>query len=307
MEDKMTALKYFSIFLIALIVIGCEQPTVELNDDNYEPKIVMEGYLFPGQPVQNIKITRNIPLNTTIDRSALILDDADVRLTDLSADKTYTLTFDDSAKAYAYRGGDLIIEHGKSYRLAVNASFAGNDLWAASTTTVPQAGFQIIEEGCTDSIAYYAVDGFGHIQKPQVQFQRSPGTDFYMFSIVAVDAVVDDFIYPPANPYVKSDWDEDDVKENFYDLRYSDDGLINTPLDGGSMNYGIEWMHIMFYGRHRIIAYAGDINMRNYILTYKRVMEMDGNLHEPRFNIDGDGIGVFGSAIADTVYFDVLK
>ncbi len=33
---------------------------------------------------------------------------------------------------------------------------------------------------------------------------------------------------------------------------------------------------------------------------------MDGNFHEAKFNIDGDGIGVFGSVIADTVYVDVV-
>ncbi len=62
-----------------------------------------------------------------------------------------------------------------------------------------------------------------------------------------------------------------------------------------------------FYGQYRIIAYAGDENMKNYYLTHANVAEMDGNLHEPVFNIDGDGIGIFGSAIADTLYFTVLQ
>ena len=41
--------------------------------------------------------------------------------------------------------------------------------------------------------------------------------------------------------------------------------------------------------------------------TYKNVQEFDGNFHEPRINIQGDGIGIFGSAIADTVFLKVKK
>ena len=38
-----------------------------------------------------------------------------------------------------------------------------------------------------------------------------------------------------------------------------------------------------------------------------QVKEIDGNYHEPAFHFEGDGIGVFGSAIADTAYFWILR
>jgi len=37
------------------------------------------------------------------------------------------------------------------------------------------------------------------------------------------------------------------------------------------------------------------------------VQEIDGNLHEPAFHIEGDGIGVFGAAVADTAYFEIVR
>ena len=34
---------------------------------------------------------------------------------------------------------------------------------------------------------------------------------------------------------------------------------------------------------------------------------MDGNFHEPKLHIEGDGIGVFATAVTDTTYFLVIK
>ena len=53
--------------------------------------------------------------------------------------------------------------------------------------------------------------------------------------------------------------------------------------------------------------YATDDNYREFVQTYNDVQEDDGNFHEAKFNIDGDGIGVFGSMIADTAYIEVLR
>jgi hypothetical protein len=56
-----------------------------------------------------------------------------------------------------------------------------------------------------------------------------------------------------------------------------------------------------------MIVYAADENYRLFSLSYKNVQEFDGNFHEPKVTLQGDGIGVFASMIADTVYFKVNK
>ena len=58
---------------------------------------------------------------------------------------------------------------------------------------------------------------------------------------------------------------------------------------------------------YRAVVYACDENFRLFLLTYDSVQEFDGNFHEPIMNFTGDGIGVFGSCIADTVYFKVTQ
>ena len=68
----------------------------------------------------------------------------------------------------------------------------------------------------------------------------------------------------------------------------------------------ILWADTWFFGHYRAILYAGDINFKHYYLTHGNVQDIDGNLNEPKFHINGDGIGVFGSAAVDTVYFEIL-
>jgi hypothetical protein len=143
---------------------------------------------------------------------------------------------------------------------------------------------------------------FGN-RKPKVLFNRSAQTDYYAFSIVALDASVDNFIYDIHT------WggniEEKDVRENMNDFKYSHDTVFNIPLTASVQEWTIEWFHLWFYSRYRIIGYSGDKNMKDYYLAHANVQEMDGNLHEPAFNIEGDGIGIFGPAVADTFFLEI--
>jgi len=292
------------IMIVFILLENCGEGVVTVDKSNYEPKIVIEGYLYPDSPVSGIRLTRNIPLNQNIDISTLVLTNARAEITDLSQQTIYQLTFNGDSAYYEYTEIDLQIRAGGSYRLDISARIDGVDLSATSVTTVPQTGFSIIDSASTSSLIFGQRDLLGYA-KPRILFDRSVQTDYYAFSIVALDASVDNFIYDihPWGGNIK----EKDVMENMDDFKHSHDTVFNTPLTASSQEWMIEWFHLWFYSRYRIIGYAGDKNMKNYYLTHANVQEMDGNLHEPAFNIEGDGIGVFGSAIADTFYFEVLR
>ena len=83
--------------------------------------------------------------------------------------------------------------------------------------------------------------------------------------------------------------------------------MFNTPLTASTSTWEVGWFHLWFYTTYRIIGYAGDENLKNYFLTHGNVQEMDGNFHEPEFNIEGEGIGIFGSVIADTLEITILE
>lgn len=302
----MKILKYI-LLVSGILFFSCGEGVVEIGPDDYEPKIVIEAFLFPGRPVSNIRIARNMPLNTQLTYDALMISDADVMITDLDDEKAYSLVFNSVHFYYELQGSTFVPKYGKSYKLDVRAQIDGKNLHASSETTVPDFGFQLIEDECTDSLTYYSEDSEGVLLKPQIVFERSDGTDFYAFSIVSVQASLDNFIYPPRNAYLPSDFDKEFLEENFTEMVYSNDELFNSPPGNDRSIVDLEWYHFMFFGFYRVTVYAGDKNFKDFYFTKNSVMEPDGNLHDPVFHIDGDGIGVFGSAIVDTKMIKILE
>jgi len=298
-------LRSFSLLTSLVLLLACGEGIVTVDESNYQEKIVIQGYLYPNKKVSGIRIMRNIPVNTNIFRNDLIIWDADVKLTDLSDEDhpTYQLSFHPESLFYQYNGSDLRIDYGGMYRLDVAATIDNKPLSTNSITTVPLKGFSIIDSLSSDSLLFNKKGSDGKLIKPALVFKRSEKTEFYAFSIIALNASPSSFIYN--HPFAHN-INEDDVKENLDDFRFSHDSIFNTPETSGITVLTIEYYHTFFYGWYRVVAYAGDKNFKDYYLTHANVMEMDGNLHEPKFHFAGDGIGVFGSAIADTFYFKIL-
>jgi len=285
-------------------ILGCGDVTVNI-DDTYVPKIVVEGYLMPERGVENVRITRNFALNREIRVDEMVLSDAVVALRDIELDRTWPLSYDEESYAYACREADLRIEYGKRYTLTVQATVDGQGLSTSSTTTIPQKGFSIVEEASRlEPMGYRERDSEGQLRKFTIAFERSPDVDSYIVSIVALDASRDTFI---EDNIFGLDKDELDDGSNLSELQYNEQ-WSQTQLGGeGLSEIEVEWFLIWYYGSYRAIVYATDRNFKEYHLTYGRVQDIDGNLWEPKFHFEGDGIGVFGSAIADTVCFEVLR
>jgi hypothetical protein len=290
--------------LITLLLSSCGEGIVDIGADNYQSKIVVEGYLSPEHNVENIIIGRNFPLNTTISVEEMFIMDADVKITAIETGKEYKLQFDPVRKSYYYSGNDLIIGYNKSYSLAVSATIDGKILTTTSITTTPLKGFCIDKNLSTLGEMYYREkDQNGNLKNFNLVFNPSPQNKFYAISIVSMNAAIDKFIFD--NPY--NDVDTNDVKDDLVDYQYQDVWISNLKTDALSQSHIIEWVNTWFYGQYRTIMYAGDSNFKDYYITMNQLQEMDGNYHEPKLHLDGDGVGVFGSYIADTVYFTIKK
>ena len=128
-----------------------------------------------------------------------------------------------------------------------------------------------------------------------------------MLSIKALDASTSSYIYD--NPFTKND--SSDVRFFFRELVSAYEWGQSLPTDPDQepviSTQSIRWRALQFYGRYRAIIYAADENFKDFFLTHSTTQELDGNFHAPAFHIEGDGVGVFGSAIADTVFFEVLN
>jgi hypothetical protein len=287
--------------ITSIMLSACGEGTVDAGDANYEPKIVISGYIFANTNVERISVMRNIPLNTNVDYNSVVLKNADVKIYDVEANTAYKLDYDEATLTFKYNGGGLKIKSGKSYRIEVEAVVDGKNLKASSVTTVPLNGFKILHKDL-GTLPYREKDNAGQVKKVNFDFTPSASANYYGVSIVALDNDFSRFIKD--NAYFKVD-DTADVIKNIDNYIYRQDMIPNVNPLAGHINVQIEWHNIWFYGRYRVIVYAGDQNFRNFSTVNQNLMEMDGNFHTPIVDIQGDGIGVFASAIADTLTFSV--
>lgn len=289
----MKIIKLIPVAVILLAFISCGDPDVDLTSVQFESKIAVEAFLFCGETVKDIRITRNIKLGTIIEPDKLFLtpqeNNAAVTINGIP------LNFDRNKKTYY--NNEITVEYGKSYRIEIQAEIDGKQLSASSTTITPLKGFSVINHDL-GKLKY-------RDEKTKIDFKTSPGTDMYIFSILADSAGVQNFIYD--NPYFPN-YNSDDVWDDYNNFRFQLEEV--SDIDSYSPdNYTLELegYDTWFYGPYTVTVYAGDKNLRYYLATATEVQEMDGNFHEPYPIFEGDGIGVFASAIRETVTFTIIK
>ncbi len=305
---KINQLKLFGAAILLAFGVSCGEGEVELDGSTYHPKIVIQGYVFPGRKVENIVIMRNIPLGGRIRlvRDSLFLPNAEVLMTAPPDTTRYELTYNPAMKSFEYNGSDLIIEHNRAYRLSVKAVIDGDSLEAEAETVTPQEGFGIVDSlTLTSPMHYRETDPSGALKFFTIRFTRSPNVDSYILSFTALDGDSSTFVYSPVNPF--ADVDTSDVVKYLRMFKYTNDLALNMPMSPGISEHQVLWFNLWFYGHYQAVVYACDRNFKDFYLTHGSVQEMDGNFHEPVMYIRGDGIGVFGSAIADTAFFTILK
>ncbi len=300
----MKAIKRISVILIVCnALFYCGKTSVDVGEYTYEPKIVINGLLYPDQHPRRIKISRNYPVNAEIDPVDALIEDADVQITDLDRNGSEQLHY--NPQLWCYQGDSMVIRAGGNYRLNVRAEIEGQLLEATSETTVPETGFEINEQqSCSGDIYYRQRDAEGNLEQLCVVYRRSPSAEFYVLSLVALDA--DSSTFVTNNPY-GLELDAEFLNDNLQQLKNEE---VWAPPDDRSEGFAtmeIPWLDVWFYGRYRGVMYAGDRNFFDFFITHERVQDIDGNLREPRFHIEGDGIGLFGSALADTIYFNILQ
>ena len=287
---------------ISLFILACGEGKVSVDPNQYEAKISVEGILVPHQKVERIFVWRNFRVDANLQQLPLALPNADVFITDLQTGTAYRLQYNPQEAYFEYIGTELQIDYGKSYRLDARATIDGLDLETSATTTVPNAGLNIVTSNF-DSLKYYQRDDAGNLLNFDIIFERSPGTNFYLSTALAIDADLTNFVYE--NPFEK--YSENELRDDFDDRRYEFEWIQDTPLTPGQSNIELFWWDLWFYSRYRVIIYAIDGNYQDFLRTYDEVEELDGNYHEPVFHFEGDGIGVFGSAVADTIYLKVTQ
>lgn len=284
----LTAFVLLSVFSLS----ACGDPTVEVTDEQYEPKIVVEAYLYAGETVKDIKLSRNFRLGEQINLDGLRLtpsaNNVVVTINDIP------LEFDSQTKTYF--NNSISIGYNTTYELKVSAIVEGQALAIKSVTTTPAQGF---------SVANNTLGTFKYRQQEvNIEYTPSPGTEFYAFSFLADSASLDNFIYD--NPF-EPGLSRKDVEDNFnaYYFQASYITNINSNI-AGPYTYTLKVYDAWFFSSYTATIYAGDANFKAYVFTAKNVTEFDGNFHEPEILFQGPGCGVFASAIREKVTFTIV-
>lgn len=286
-------IKYILPIILVFVFAECGSPGVNVNNAPYEPKITVEAYLYCGETVKNIRLMRNYPIGAQLDQNTLYLTPSGNKVS--VTINRIQLNF--NPQTDTYYNNTINIGYGKTYKLEVFATIDGTNLNTSSETTTPRKGFKVLKK----DLGNFKYD----TMPPVVSFKTSPGTDYYIFSIVPDSASTSNFIYENA---LRSNQDSAKVAKNLNDLKFRSGRLNNIDsYSGQTYNFVVQLYQTWFYGPYTLIAYAGDANFKDYVMTAPSVQEFDGNFHEPVQIFNGDGIGVFASAIKDTVRFSIIK
>ncbi len=298
-----TIIYIFSLGALLLLAASCGKTSVEIDSSTYQPKIVINALLEPGQTVQGIKLTRNFPVGETIDVNSCNLTSAVAMMRDESAQTDYPLTFDPQTESFYEATGSLRIGHNKTYSFTVQAEIDGKALQASAKTTTPGSGFSIdAAKSVPEFIHYRDFEIDGQPVLPTLVYNLTGGVGLYALSIQSLEGDSSTFI--TANPFgVKL---EELEPQQLYEMRFSQAWDLFESRSSGQAELEIFWYQFWFYGNYQCVLYAGDRNYWHFIQTYDDVQDVDGNLRQPLMYIDGDGIGLFGSAARDTLNFRLL-
>ena len=285
-------MKYLYVFLVLAclaVAAGCSDKHVFKPEHNL---VVVQAYLYAGQPVQDVMVTSTLGLGST-DTIAPPIVDAQVQL--VKDGLCYLLQPSWWKKGNYYYTGDcpecpvseLTVEEGDEFTLEV----LYYDKVATATTVVPPppAGVRITPDSLFISANSYPGTG-----------EFSPGG----------------FFVEDPNTAVTVNW-EDDGNSMYYvtlehKFRYAEPIVPDYPFDQTPKfasipftgdNFPIGWINITHYGDYRLQVYR--LN-REYLEMYLSRNQDSRDLNEPLTNVR-NGVGIFTALNSATLYFRVEK
>lgn len=241
--------------------------------------LVVQAYLYTGQPVESVMVSRAVPLSAD-DQSLELVSDAQISL--FRGDQRFDLIPTPGEAGRYHYPGDVPIEPGDVFELVVTHESAE----ARATTTVPSppAGLSL-SAGSMEIVEIGSGPGFG---RPRGGLQgvtngitarwANPSRDFHFLTIDNVDP------NPEALPTSEF--------RNRLPVRF-----VTQPVTVDSTV--IQQLQLTHFGAHRILLYR--VN-QEYADLYSGRTQDTRDLNEPASNIVG-GLGVFSAFAADSVFF----
>ncbi len=272
-------MKKILIYLLFILIFSqaCTDETVEIPFTN---TIVVAGYLYAGEPVSNIKITRLIPFNTD-STEVFYINDAEIDI--IHQDISYRLVLSEGDSGYYhYPGEDLQIIAGEHYEFRMN--YYNQEITAQ--TIVPNKPEEIsisTEEIFIEPIYEFYDMRNRNMIDVDITWKNDIGEYYYL--------LIDNIETDPFPIDVNGILDGFVGGKNFSFITQP------TQLDV----YRLRGMTLQQYGTHRAKVYK--VNQA-YADLYESSEQDSRNLNEPLSNIN-NGLGIFTSFNSNSIFFEV--
>lgn len=269
-------------FLIAsgaLLFTSCTKE----NLDEPTNLVVLEGFVYAGQPVEHIKLSKMVAFGGT-DTIPKPINDAVVRI--YWNEVAYSLVENGGDSGfYKYPNTDLQILEGNSYRIEVD--YFGTT--AKATTTVPGQPQSLTVSKDTLAVPKFSL---GPI------FDTSAVQDLEDSIVLSWTADPEEYFYVVIN---NIESDPEQIVPEFLVNILKAFGVFSRPFQGDS--YTIQGLDLTHFGDHKYTVYK--VN-KEYVDLFSTLDQDSRTLNEPETNVVG-GLGVFSSFNGSTGLFHVKK
>ena len=265
----------FFLILVALVTsISCKK---EIDDPDLLNKVVLEGYIFANEPVDDIHLTQLLRFGGE-DTIPQPINDADVKIIWKAVSYQLKPSGGDSGYYY-YPGNDLQILEGESYRIEIDYF---NKLTSGETVVPPPPTGVNLSADTTEFSKIPPFNIYISDDSLKVSWDNTNAAYYY---------VVIKNIDPNPVPLYPG--------FNFGSLIST--FLFTRPTQED--NYEILDYYITHFGKHQVRVYR--VN-QEYVDLFTSLDQDSRTLNEPITNMN-NGLGVFAAFNSDTVDFYVVE
>lgn len=272
------------ILLVGLFATGCEDPI----PTDYKEEIVLEGLLLVGEPLNNIRIMRTLPITDTFSFERASIPDATIIV---QADGiAIPMEYQPDARGGTYRAADT------SYRVKPNVVYnvtvqaRGATLTGSTRTPIPFSWNTpprpILQYPHPDSLLLSVEDSL------LIAWSAVPNTELYIISIECLDTLgYGEYLEPPTSD---SNVRTPRPNPDFFDQ--SGTLIANERTTLGATRFTASqtvWGVFRWHGLHEIRIYAPDRAFIDWIDLVGSGRRSSYDYRES--NIKG-GLGAWGSA-----------
>jgi hypothetical protein len=266
--------------LSILILTGCEENNSETNSDRL---VVLEGYLYQGEPVDSIHLTQTVSFES---EDTIYTPVTDALVAIKWNDNQYVLQNIGNGY-YSYSGSDLQVIEDNGYAISVESN--GREI--TSNTTVPKKPEGVL---LSDNVLYvdttFSFGPSGNTEDEGITVTwENPDNDYFFIVIENTDPDAADIVFgngqflggmqPPGRMF----------------------RIRSEPFKNNS--YTINSRSLEKYGEHRIKVYR--VN-QEYVDLYENRQQDSRNLTEPLTNVV-NGLGIFTAFNYQEAFFLVEK